>query len=259
MRPLAFAFRDYRHSVLLALLLFMNFVQPAARGIWGGLLGFDVFLTLVLIGVVLIIFRQRDERVIAVILAMPAVIARWATYGLSGRDHLVASAIHHGSIAIFFGFAIFVILRGVFDEKVVKADHFIGTVCGYLLAGAAWGSCYMLADLLADNAFSIKTELAWQLRDDDFRSFLFNYFSLCTLDRGLVWRHYSDGYQRSYVHLAGGGLRQVLHRRGGRTAGGHQVRPARDVACRATSYRITLEYAVTRWQTTDAITLAPTS
>ena len=88
---------------------------------------------------------------------------------------------HHGLILLFLAPAVAIILRGVFKETTIESDHVIATVCGYLLAGVAWGNAYQLVDLLVPDAFSIKPEFAGQIVNDHMRSFLFNYFSLCTL------------------------------------------------------------------------------
>jgi hypothetical protein len=74
-----------------------------------------------------------------------------------------------------------VILRGLFEEKLIRADQILGAVCGYLLAGAAWGNLYLLAELLLPGSFSVKPEIAWQLREEHTRRFLFNYFSFATI------------------------------------------------------------------------------
>jgi hypothetical protein len=54
-------------------------------------------------------------------------------------------------------------------------------VCGYLLAGLAWGSLYNLAETVSPNAFSVRSDMAWQLTDQAARRDLFDNFSFVTL------------------------------------------------------------------------------
>ena len=104
-------------------------------------------------------------------------------------DHLCAAPqdqtpwniAHHVLVAVFLAFAILTILRGIFDDDIVRTDHLIGTVCGYLLAGVAWGNSYLAADLIRSDAFRLTPEIAAQTEDDHLRTFYFNYFSLCAL------------------------------------------------------------------------------
>jgi voltage-gated potassium channel len=179
--PLISRLKQRKHLVLLVGLVLMSALQPISQGIVGGLIIYDVVLTLVLLGVFVIVFEQGIERKCSLLIAIPAVGSRWVAYGLKGESLQVAVVIHHLLLLIFFGFAVAVILRGIFHERVITSDHVIGTVCGYLLAGAAWGNAYVLAELLLPGSFNVNQEIAWQLENPHSRSFLFNYLSLSTL------------------------------------------------------------------------------
>jgi voltage-gated potassium channel len=167
--------------VLLVTLLGMCLAQPVAQGIAVGLILFDVFLTLALLGVFVVLFKRRHERQWAVAFAVPAILVQWASFGLPVQVQRAAGIAHHGLILLFLVLAVAIILRGVFEEKTIESDQFIATICGYLLAGLAWGNAYQLVDLFVPDAFSIKAEIGGQIVNDHTRSFLFNYFSLCTL------------------------------------------------------------------------------
>jgi voltage-gated potassium channel len=171
----------HKHLTLLVALVGMSLVQPLARGIVVGLVLFDVFLMLVLLGVFVVVFKRRHERQWAMALAVPAIVAKWAAYGLPADMQWAAIIVYHSLVLMFLAMAVAIILRGVFEDKTVESDHVIATVCGYLLAGVAWGNAYRIADLLVPGAFHMKPEFALQIDNDHTRSFLFNYFSLCTL------------------------------------------------------------------------------
>jgi voltage-gated potassium channel len=173
--------QERKHTVLLAGLIFMSLAQPLAHGILVGLVLYDVVLTCVLLGVFIVVFERTHERFLSVALALPAVVLRWVSYGLAEPYHFYVTATHQALLVAFFGLAVGVILRGIFEQKTIKSDHVIGTVCGYLLAGAAWGSGYSLCEQLLPDSFDVNPQISWQLKDEHSRAFLFNYFSLCTL------------------------------------------------------------------------------
>jgi hypothetical protein len=178
--------RERRHLVLLLLLVVGLVLQPLAHGWLFGLVFYDVLLTLLLLAVFLVVFERRWERLVALGIAVPALVSCGAGHGLSGRPQTVAWVIDHCFIVLFVGFAVVVILRGLFQTQAIRADHVIGACCGYLLAGIAWGNLYVLAELLLPGSFSVKQEIAWQLQDEQTRRFLFNYFSFTTLGYGDV-------------------------------------------------------------------------
>jgi len=173
--------RERKHLVLLLVVALGLVLQPLAHGWLLGLVFYDVLLTLLLLTVFLIVFERRRERLVALVIAVPALVSSWAGHGLSGRPQTVAWVIDHCFIVLFVGFAVVVILRGLFQSKAIGADHVIGSCCGYLLAGLAWGNLYVLAELLLPGSFSVRQEIAWQLQDEQTRRFLFNYFSFTTL------------------------------------------------------------------------------
>jgi hypothetical protein len=171
----------HRHSVLLVALLMMALAQPFSKKWLGGLVVYDVVLTFAMLAVYVIVFATYTRRVTALLILVPALAARWIAFGLEGESRTIAIAVHNGGTLLFFGYAVWVILRRIFENRKVGTDQVMGTVCGYLLAGAAWGNFYAMADQIAPHAFSIKPELAWAHEDPHARSFLFNYFSFCTL------------------------------------------------------------------------------
>ena len=73
--------------------------------------------------------------------------------------------IHHTFLVAFLGFAAAVILRRIFERKAVGADDVLGAICGYVLAGIAWRSLYLLVDLLVPGSFSVQQAIAGQLGD----------------------------------------------------------------------------------------------
>jgi hypothetical protein len=173
--------RERKHLVLLLTVGLMLVVQPLAHGFLVGLILFDVLVMLLVLAVFLIVFQRRRERLLSLVIALPALVGNWAGHCLSGGTQVASWVVYHGFAVLFLGFAVVVILRGLFAQKVIRADHVLGTCCGYLLAGVAWGNLYTLVELLLPGSFSVKPEIAWQLADEHRRRFLFNYYSFMTL------------------------------------------------------------------------------
>ena len=69
MSPLSASLKNHRHLLLLVVLLLNGFFQPLARGLVGGLIIYDCVLAFVVIGVVLVVFDGRRDRLFA--------LARW--------------------------------------------------------------------------------------------------------------------------------------------------------------------------------------
>ena len=63
----------------------------------------------------------------------------------------------------------------------VGGDDVLGAICGYLLAGIAWGSLYLLVELLVPGSFSVQQAIAGQLGGWYARQAVFDYYSLMTL------------------------------------------------------------------------------
>lgn len=141
----------------------------------------DVVFVAVAVGVFLVVFERRWERRLAMALGAPGVAANFAYYVLTDRMQAAAAIVYHCSAVAFFGFAVVVILQGVFRRTVIRTDDIIGAACGYLLAGMAWGSLYALVNVLAPGSFSVPESVAWQLEDWHTRHALFIYFSVVSL------------------------------------------------------------------------------
>jgi len=173
--------RARRHSVLLGVMVLMSIAQPITHGMWAGLLIYDVLLSALLFGLFAIVFERRRERWIALCFGLPALATRWAGYATDDREQFILEVLHLHFIIIFLTFAVFVIVRDIFRRNMLHTDDVMGALCGYLLAGTAFGSCYFLTELLVPGSFSVQPDIAWQMEEPHSRMFLFSYFSFCTL------------------------------------------------------------------------------
>lgn len=172
---------DHKNLILLISLILMCIVQPLAQGMLLGLVLFDVLLTLVLLSIFVLFFKRPRERHWALALAIPGISAQWISYLVPADRQWMADVAHHMFILFFLTFAVAIIIRGIFEENSIRHDHILATVCGYIIAGVAFGNAYQVIDLFVPHAYSIKPEILAQMHSEHTRSFLFNYFSLSTL------------------------------------------------------------------------------
>jgi hypothetical protein len=169
-----------KHTVLLVVAVLAETLQAMATGLLWGVL-FDVLVALLMLAVFLVVLDGRRARTIGLLLAVPALLTNWLHYVVSPQWLLTSELLYHGFMCAFLFYGAFTILQTIFRRKDVNADAVVGAVCGYILAGAAFGNLYTTIELLQPGSFSINTGIAAQLGDWHARRFLFGYFSLVTL------------------------------------------------------------------------------
>ncbi len=170
-----------KYLVLLLTMVATIVMQPLAHGFLGGLVISEALRNLLVFTVLFIVFQRTYVRLVSVLIGLPVMASNWAHYALPERFEPALAVIHHAFLAALLGFAAGVILRRIFERKVVRGDEVIGAICGYLLAGTAWGSLYLLVELLVPGSFSVHQSIAGQLGGWYSRQSLFDYYSLMTL------------------------------------------------------------------------------
>lgn len=172
---------DWKHSVLLAMLVVAMAIQPLSvtwshRTQMIGMLLAGV----INVGVILVVFDRRWERGLAFLLVALAVLSGTLHHAFSLRSH-IGAVTYHCLAGGFLAFAVAVILKRIFLQRIIRTDDVIGTVCGYLLAAAAWGNVYALVYLIRPSSYRIAETVAGQLGDWHWQRFLFDYFSIMML------------------------------------------------------------------------------
>lgn len=172
--------RPQKYRALLVVIVAALAVQPLAYASAAGKLAHEALVALSIV-TLLAVFDRPAERWIALALACPAVVAHWLDQLTSIDFHpLLLAAFHIGTV-VFLAFTIATILKSLFRQQVVLADHLVGVFCGYLLAGIAWSNLYIVVEDLSPGAFDVSEKLVWEISNFDARRSLFNYFSFTTL------------------------------------------------------------------------------
>lgn len=174
--------KDHKYALLLVVVLVALVGQPLVAGQSAGArFGYELLIAAVVVSVLLVVFNFRWERQTALVLALPAIALTVARYPLSDGTLAPFAVTYHLSVALFFAFAVAVIVRDIFRNRAISLDAVLGAFAGYLLLGVAWGCLYAALDLVAPGSFSVNPEIRWQLDAWHLRGALFNFFSFSTM------------------------------------------------------------------------------
>ena len=173
--------RKYKHAVLLVALVWVGILESFShRRMLGAVLS-NVTLSTMMLLIFLIVFNRRVNRLIAFMTWATVVVVDWAPYLLPSSPEAPLQLIHHSAVLLLAGFATLVILRNIFEQRVVRVDDVLGAVCGYLLAAVAWSNLFMLIEMFSPGSFSVGPGFGASLDTWDGRIAVLNYVSLGSL------------------------------------------------------------------------------
>ena len=158
-------------SLLLLLVLFPVLNQElVGRSI------FALLSTAVLFWGAYTVSRDRRRLVIALLLAVPALAARWSFVFL--RTPAAHGAALATSIA-FYSYTLLLILDYVLQTDEVTANEIFGAVCVYILTGFVWGMGFAMLNLFSPSAIK---NMNGAMQTGDF--FYFSFTTLTTVAYG---------------------------------------------------------------------------
>jgi hypothetical protein len=147
--------RRHKHAILLAALIVVALVESFShRQVLGPVLS-DLVIVTILLLVFLIVFNRRVNRLVAFLAWAAVVVAQGAHYLLPGASEAPLQLLYHSAALLLVGYATLVILRNIFEQRVVRVDDVLGAVCGYLLAAVAWSNLFMLIEMFVPGSFSV--------------------------------------------------------------------------------------------------------
>ena len=171
-----------KHLALLTALVAMLIVQPLVghRSVAAGAF-FDAVLSGICLYMFFIVFAERRQQRVALLLILPAFAGNIGIYVLPRGRRSSSEVTYHCSMVAFLGFAVFVILRDILQKSVIHGDDVVGALCGYMLVALVWASLYTVSYLLAPANFSVNKDIVWRLGEWHQRRALFEYLSFTTL------------------------------------------------------------------------------
>ena len=167
----------HRYSVLLALLVASLAIQTFRTGSGGGDLIFDGIATALAIAVFATVFQGTRQRPAAAALLIGILVTAWARYVLPNAFDRALSLTHHTLQATFLWSAVAAILHSLFVSRTAGADNVRGAICGYLIAGSAWGSVNIVAYIVSPSSYGVDPAVQALLVDWHGRVALFSYYS----------------------------------------------------------------------------------
>lgn len=169
--------RRHRYVVLLALLVVALAIETFGAQSGAERLRSDVLRTVLSVVLWIVVFeRPRERRIMAVVLFAFLAI-NWGRYFTPASLDRAVSLAHQVVLSFLLSSAVYVILRDLFCAPAAGAESVLGAICGYVIAGSAWGQMNSIAYLLVPSAYSINPELAGLLPDWHGRMALFTYYS----------------------------------------------------------------------------------
>jgi len=147
---------------------------------YGDLMG-AALLTLVLLSAVLVVGANRRERVIAVVLVIPAIVGKWV-------NHLWPDAMPTAFFLIagmlFVAFVVVTLFHFILTAPQINSEVLCAAASNYLMIGILWTFAYLLLADLQPDSFVFPVGLASQRLMDSFNALYFSFVTLSTLGFG---------------------------------------------------------------------------
>lgn len=167
-------------QLLIALALFFA-CAPFVEEINGHDLILSFLLTLVVVAAILAVAEKRSTLVVAVLLALPTLAARWANHFW---PDLVSPGIFLIGGLVVFIFVVAQLLRFVLRAPSVTIEVLCASISAYLMLGLIWTIAYWLVDRLTPGgAFSFNTNTG-EHSISGFTGFYFSFVTLSTVGYG---------------------------------------------------------------------------
>jgi voltage-gated potassium channel len=170
----------WRFAVVLVASLLLAVAQPLTAGLLDEEGSFDVFFSLLIVAVLLLVFEEREHRRTAISLGLIAFLAIWLSRGIGGLTGHWLLVGAHLVAACLFAFALYGIVRAVFVKQ-ASADAIFGAVCGYLLLGIIWGLLYAAVETASPGSINMPSSDAAAVAPRQLDRGALNYYSFITL------------------------------------------------------------------------------
>jgi voltage-gated potassium channel len=173
----------YRFSMvqLLIALAVLLISAPFIEELEAGHLILTLLFSLVLLAAVFTVADRKSTLAIALVLAVPAITARWIS---QFRPDLVHPAVFLVCALMLLAFVIGHLLHFILHAPVVTAEVLCASIAAYLMLGLMWTVAYWLVDQLTPGgAFSFNTSRGAQSMNG-FTGFYFSFITLSTVGYG---------------------------------------------------------------------------
>jgi hypothetical protein len=111
----------------------------------------DIFLTAIFFAIIFAIRSKRVHVIIASILALPLIATTWSYYFYDSTQISLVTRIFG---ALFFGYAVVLILQEVVRSNEVTRETIFAAIVAYLLIALIWAFLYMILEMAVPGSFS---------------------------------------------------------------------------------------------------------
>jgi hypothetical protein len=170
-------FRRFSTVQLLIVLAVLLICAPFVEELEGGHLILSVLFSLVLIAAVVAVADRKRTLAIALVLAVPAITARWINHF---RPDLVHPSVFLICALVLLAFVIGHLLSFILRAPVVTVDVLCASIAAYLMLGLTWTVAYWIVDQVKPGgAFSFNTDRG-EHSMNGFTGFYFSFITLST-------------------------------------------------------------------------------
>jgi hypothetical protein len=174
-------FRRFSTVQLLVALVVLLISAPFVEELEGGHLILSALFSLVLLAAVFAVADRKRTLLIALVLAVPALTARWTNHF---RPDLVHPSVFLVCALLLLAFVIGHLLHFVLRAPVVTVEVLCASIAAYLMLGLTWTVAYWLVDQVTPGgAFSFNTERGVH-SINGFTGFYFSFITLSTVGYG---------------------------------------------------------------------------
>jgi len=150
--------RRRKHAVLLTLLVVALAIDTVHAQSGTELLRTDAVRTVLGIAIWIVVFERPRERATMSAVLLASLAINWGQHFTAASLDYALSLADQVVLTLFLWSAVYVILRDLFRAPAGGAENVLGAICGYLIAGNAWGHMNAIAYLLVPSAYSINPE-----------------------------------------------------------------------------------------------------
>lgn len=175
------SYRRFSTIELLLAITAMFVLFPFVEHLRSGALIESILLTIVLISAVVAVASQKRVLIVALILALPTLLARWVHH--FRPDLLPPEIFLVGGIALVV-LVIANLLRFVMTASSVTTEVLSAGISAYLLLGIAWTFAYWLVAEVIPDAFAFNASIKGEMSIEGFDGFYFSFITLTTVGYG---------------------------------------------------------------------------